>query len=122
MGLRRTPRRGDVAGDALGAELRADEHDRAAVTARDLGGDRVHVVVTLRNLGRLDEATKAATASVATLGDLRAKGDTSEPTTIGLAMGTSANVKDHARAAGTSALRPSGLRRTKAGAIACTKP
>ncbi len=30
---------GDVAGDALGAELRADEHDRAAVATGDLGGD-----------------------------------------------------------------------------------
>ena len=63
---------------------------RSPATERNRALAEVRYAISLRNLGRLDEATKAATASVATLEDLRAKGDASEPTTIGLAMGTSA--------------------------------
>jgi autotransporter-associated beta strand protein len=41
---------------------------------------------------------------------------------IGNSTGTTASSADHKRAAGTSVLRPSGLRLTKCGANACTAP
>ena len=59
-------------------------------TARNRALAEVRYAISLRNLGRLDEAAKAADSAVATLAKLRAEGDASEPTLIGLAMGTSA--------------------------------
>ncbi len=63
---------------------------RTPATERNRALAEVRYAISLRNLGRLDEAAKAAAASVAALEDLRVKGDASEPTAIGLAMGISA--------------------------------
>jgi tetratricopeptide (TPR) repeat protein len=68
----------------LPAELRSD------VTERNRALAAVRYALSLRNLGRLEEAEKAATNAVAVLGKLRDAGDATEPTLIGLAMGTSA--------------------------------
>lgn len=63
---------------------------RTPVTERNRALAEVRYALSLRNLGRLDEAKKAAANAVATLEGLHAKGDRSEATTIGLAMGLSA--------------------------------
>ncbi len=63
---------------------------RTPATERNRALAQVRYAISLRNLGKLDEAEKAAGAAVATLDELRGKGDASEATLIGLAMGRSA--------------------------------
>ncbi len=63
---------------------------RTPATERNRALAQVRYAISLRNLGKLDEAGKAATAAFATLEELKAKGDASEPTAIGLAMASSA--------------------------------
>jgi tetratricopeptide (TPR) repeat protein len=66
---------------------------RTPATERNRALAQVRYAISLRNLGKLDEAGKAATAAFATLEELKAKGDASEPTAIGLAMASSANAR-----------------------------
>lgn len=66
---------------------------RTPTTRRNRALAEVRYALSLRNLGRLEEGTKAAASAVATLEELRKGGDTSEATTIGLAMGHSANAR-----------------------------
>jgi hypothetical protein len=73
--------------DGLPAELRGDETRRNQALAQGRYG------AVLRNQGRNDEAGKVLSASIATLDALRARGDMSEPTTIGLAMALSAQAR-----------------------------
>ena len=66
---------------------------RSPATERNRALAEVRYALSLRNLGRLDEALKAADSAVATLAKLREGGDGSEPTLIGLAMGTNATAR-----------------------------
>jgi len=66
---------------------------RTPATERNRALAQVRYAISLRNLGKLDEAEKAATAAQATLEELKAKGDSSEPTAIGHAMATSARAR-----------------------------
>ena len=68
----------------LPAELRSNATERNRALAE------VRYALSLRNLGKLDEAQKAAEDAVAVLGKVKEAGDATEPTLIGLAMGTSA--------------------------------
>ncbi len=66
---------------------------RSPATERNRALAEVRYAISLRNLGRLDDAAKPAQSAVATLSKLREAGDASEPTLIGLAMGTSAQAR-----------------------------
>jgi len=66
---------------------------RNPTTRRNRALAEVRYALSLRNLGRLDEAKKAADSAVATLEELRKAGDQAEATAIGLAMGYSANAR-----------------------------
>jgi tetratricopeptide (TPR) repeat protein len=66
---------------------------RTPATDRNRALAQVRFAISLRNLGKLDEAEKAASAAFATLEELKAKGDASEPTAIGLAMASSAKAR-----------------------------
>jgi hypothetical protein len=66
---------------------------RTAETDRNRALALVRYGTVLRNLSRLDEGGKALTEAVAILEGLRQKGDTSEVTTIGLALGLTAQAR-----------------------------
>ena len=67
--------------DALPAQLRTEETERNRALAL------VRYGAVLRTQNKLDEGGKALADAVAVLGTLRAGGDQSEPTAIGLGMG-----------------------------------
>jgi tetratricopeptide (TPR) repeat protein len=71
----------------LPAELKSPASERNRALAE------VRYAISLRNLGQLDDALKAADDAIAVLGKLREGGDDSEVTLIGLAMGTSARAR-----------------------------
>jgi len=73
--------------DGLPAELRGDETRRNQALAQARYG------VVLRNQGRVEEARKVLEPAIATLDALRARGDMSEPTTIGLALALSGQAR-----------------------------
>ncbi|HKU86354.1 MAG TPA: hypothetical protein VJV77_08435 [Casimicrobiaceae bacterium] len=76
--------------EALPAQLRTDETDRNRALAL------VRYGAVLRTQNKLDESGKALADAVAVLGRLRAGGDQSEPTAVGLGMGlmSQARVRD----------------------------
>ncbi|HEX7437623.1 MAG TPA: hypothetical protein VF308_13015, partial [Caldimonas sp.] len=86
--------------DGLPAGLRGDETRRNQALAQARYG------AVLRNQGRAEEARKVLAPSIATLDALRAQGDMSEPTTIGLAMALSAQARLMSDGQRTEALVP----------------
>jgi hypothetical protein len=86
--------------DGLPAELRGNETRRNQALAQARYG------VVLRNQGRAEEARKVLEPSIATLDALRAQGDMSEPTTIGLALALSAQARLLSNNQQTDALVP----------------
>ncbi len=73
--------------DGLPPELRGPETRRNQALAQGRYG------AVLRNQGRSDEARKVLKASIDTLDAMRAQGDRSEPTTIGLAMALASDAR-----------------------------
>jgi tetratricopeptide (TPR) repeat protein len=84
---------GDLARRALDYYARLPAELRGAETRRNQALAQVRHGAVLRNQGRIDEARQVLEAAVPTLDGLRAGGDASEPTAIGLALGLMAQAR-----------------------------
>jgi hypothetical protein len=84
---------GELAKRALGYYDRLPTELRGTDTVRNQALAQARYGAVLRNQGRREEARQMLTASVSTLDALRANGDASEPTAIGLALGLMAQAR-----------------------------